>query len=124
MNKEARANTDSLYWKFTRLKGFSRDRAGECHGFQASNLGKPGQFFFIKRCVALPGDTLSIEKSMDKKSTDNFYRNRGGIRKQYRIWTKHPRQLYHVIDSLGINPAAGGYIRSLKNVFSRIYADH
>ncbi len=112
MNKEARANTDSLYWKFTRLKGFSGIERGNVMVFRHPIWGNRGNFF-IKRCVALPGDTLSIEKSMVKVN-GQFLPEPGGIRKQYRIWTKHPRQLYHVIDSLGINPAEGGYIRSSK----------
>lgn len=50
---------DSLYWDYNRLSGFSRVKSGDVVVFKHPLWGKHDNFF-IKRCVAISGDTLQI----------------------------------------------------------------
>lgn len=55
----ASANPDSVYWKYHRLKGFSEIKHGDVIVF-SHPLWEGRNNYFIKRCMALPGDTLQI----------------------------------------------------------------
>lgn len=59
LNKEARADMDSLYWKYTRLKGFTKIKRGDVMVFRHPSWDDRNNFF-IKRCVGRPCDTLQI----------------------------------------------------------------
>lgn len=53
------ANPDSVYWKYHRLKGFSEIKHGDVMVFSHPLWGGRNNYF-VKRCIALPGDTLHI----------------------------------------------------------------
>jgi len=59
-SKEARTRIDSTWWAPRRLKGFSPIRRNDVLVFQNKPVGPD---FFIKRCVALPGDVFQIVNS-------------------------------------------------------------
>lgn len=52
-------NMDSVYWEYKRLSGFSSVKHGDVTVFIHPLWGNRDNFF-IKRCVAIPGDTLQI----------------------------------------------------------------
>ena len=59
-NTEARANMGKDVWGYKRLSGYSQIKHSDIVVF--NNLGKMFEFY-IKRCVALPGDSLQIINS-------------------------------------------------------------
>ncbi|KAF0235560.1 MAG: signal peptidase [Prolixibacteraceae bacterium] len=59
------ANPDSVYWKYHRLKGFSEIKHGDVMVFSHPLWGGRNNYF-VKRCIALPGDTLQIINGMVK----------------------------------------------------------
>ncbi len=65
LQANASANIDSVYWQHRRLKGFSTIKRADVMVFSHPLWGGRNNFF-IKRCVALPGDTLAIESGRVK----------------------------------------------------------
>ncbi|MDP3446415.1 MAG: signal peptidase I, partial [Ignavibacteria bacterium] len=59
LSADKTTNMDSIYWDYKRLSGFSSVKRGDVAVFIHPLWGKRNNFF-IKRCVALPGDTLQI----------------------------------------------------------------
>ncbi len=101
MNKEARAGMDSLWWGYNRLKGFSKNSRGDVMVFRHPIWGGRDNFF-IKRCVALPGDTLAIKESRVEINRQ-LYHESYLVKRLYRIWVSNPRKFYRLTDSLEIN---------------------
>ncbi len=62
---EKNTNPDSVYWKYHRLKGFSEIKHGDVMVFSHPLWGGRNNYF-VKRCIALPGDTLQIIKGRIK----------------------------------------------------------
>ncbi len=58
LNKNARAQMDSPWWDYHRLEGFNPIRRNDVIVFNHPEWEKD---FFIKRCVALSGDSLTIK---------------------------------------------------------------
>lgn len=59
LSADKTTNMDSIYWGYNRLSGFSRVKHGDVTVFIHPLWGKRNNFF-VKRCVAIPGDTLQI----------------------------------------------------------------
>ena len=59
LSADKNANMDSVYWNYKRLSGFSSVKHGDVAVFIHPLWGKRDNYF-IKRCVAIPGDTLQI----------------------------------------------------------------
>ncbi|MFW5700596.1 MAG: signal peptidase I [Cyclobacteriaceae bacterium] len=59
MNAEARERIDEKWWKTKRLPGLQEVKRGEIFVFKSPWEGSE---FFIKRCVATPGDTFNIKQ--------------------------------------------------------------
>jgi len=98
LGKDSYAKTDSLHWKYKRLSGFSSVRRNDVVVFQHPSIKKET---FIKRCVALPGDTFQIINS------DVFINNRiqsppVESKKAYRVWYNNINSFNLIIDSLNI----------------------
>jgi len=92
------AEADSVHWKYKRLRGFSGVRRNDVIVFQHPVIEKET---FIKRCVALPGDTFQIINS------DVFinYRIQSPpveSKKAYRVWYNNINSFNLIIDSLNI----------------------
>lgn len=54
---------DSIYWDYTRLKGFSSVKNNDVLVFSHPLWGNRDNFF-VKRCMGIPGDTLCITKGV------------------------------------------------------------
>ena len=102
LNKKARAKADTTWWKYKRLPGFSEINRGDIFVFQfPGNKNEP----FVKRCMALPGDTFQIIDS------DIFINSRlqslpVESKKVYRVWYNNINSFYKIADSMNI-PAYG-----------------
>ena len=102
LNKEARAKADTTWWRYKRLPGFSEVNRGDIFVFQFP--GNKNEVF-IKRCIALPGDTFQIINS------DVFINNRiqsppVESKKVYSVWYNNIDSFNIITDSLNI-PAYG-----------------
>ena len=98
LNNKARAKADTTWWKYKRLPGFSEINRGDVIVFQfPGNKNEP----FVKRCVALPGDTFQIIDS------DVFINNKlqslpVESKKIYRVWYNNISSFNLITDSLNI----------------------
>jgi signal peptidase I len=63
-------NDDIPHWDYRRLKGFGKMNRGDVMAFEHPDKGE----IYIKRCVALPGDTFSLING--KVSNDNHILHR------------------------------------------------
>lgn len=57
LNKKTRAHSDSVWWDSSRMSGFLKIKIGNVMVFLAPDKNEN---YFIKRCVALPGDEIRI----------------------------------------------------------------
>jgi len=105
----AAANPDSVYWNYRRLPGFSGIERGDVMVFSHPLWGGRNNFF-IKRCSALPGDTLKIESGR-VKINGQFLREPALSKKVYEIWPDSTRQFSRLADSLGLH-SLGHHARS------------
>lgn len=105
----AAANPDSVYWNYRRAPGFSAIKRGEVMVFSHPLWGGRNNFF-IKRCMALPGDTLAI-KGGGVKINGQFLREPALSKKVYEIWPDSTRQFFRLADSLELQ-AFGHHARS------------
>lgn len=101
MNKKARAGMDSLWWDYNRLKGFSGIRRNEVMVFRHPLWGNRSNFF-IKRCVALPGDTLAITNGQVDVN-GQLQAEPIRIKRQYQVWVNNFQQFSSLGDSLGMS---------------------
>ena len=106
LNKKARAKVDTTWWKYRRLPGFSEVNRGDVIVFDFPGDHKDA---FIKRCVALPGDTFQIIDS------DVFINNLlqsppVESKKTYRVWYNNISSFNIITDSLDI-PSYGLWTR-------------
>ncbi|MFW6272382.1 MAG: signal peptidase I, partial [bacterium] len=109
LRANATTNTDSVYWAYDRMKGFSNLKRGDVMVFSHPLWGGRDNYF-IKRCVALPGDTLKITNGLVQINGSPVVETKN-IKKRYQVWTNKPEDLYGLADSLGIN-ASGTFIRT------------
>ena len=105
----ASANPDSVYWNYRRAPGFSAIKRGEVMVFSHPLWGGRNNFF-IKRCPALPGDTLKIERGR-VKINGQFLPEHDRVKKVYEVWTYNTRQFSRLTDSLGLQ-SFGRSVRS------------
>jgi signal peptidase I len=101
LRADAATNIDSTYWDYTRLKGFSRAKRGDVIVFNHPLRGKRDNYF-IKRCVAIPGDTMEIYNGQ-LKINGLFIPEPENLKNKYLIWCKDVKQLR---DLIGINQIA------------------
>ncbi len=96
LNRQAIAANDTFVWRYRRLPGLSRLQRGDVVVFR---YPADPHIHYIKRCVALPGDTVEV---------------RGGVlyvngrkqplpaeaRQEYRVWSHRREALQKLCDSL------------------------
>lgn len=87
-------------WDYVRLNGYSKNCRGHVMVFRHPIWGKRNNIF-IKRCVAIPGDTVAIKQS-NLFVNQKFIPELLQVKKLYRIWTNNPERLYQLKDSIGI----------------------
>jgi len=95
----ASANPDSVYWDYRRLPGFSAIKRGDVMVFSHPLWGGRNNFF-IKRCMALPGDTLEITDGRVKINGQSLPEP-ACTKKVYEFWPDTSRQFSPLADSLG-----------------------
>ena len=111
LRAKADVNPDSVYWKYRRLNGFGNIKRNDVMVFIHPIWGGRNNFF-IKRCVALPGDTLIIENG-NVKVNGRLLPESEQVKRLYRVWTANPGLLYRLADSLEIH-TGGGYAMNLE----------
>jgi signal peptidase I len=98
LNKQARASIDSTWYGYKRLSGFSGIKRNDVVVF---NFPYDKNVYYIKRCIGLPGDTITI------KNGEVFYNCEKetppvGAKLNYRIWVGNQARFNKLSDSLGI----------------------
>jgi len=101
LNAKASENTDSVYWDYHRLKGYSSIKNGDVLVFGHPLWGNRDNFF-IKRCIAIAGDRLEVD---DGKVMINElpFNEPGLVKNDFTIWYNNKEQLKQLTDSLQIN---------------------
>jgi len=98
INREARAAIDSVWYDYRRLKGFTNLQREDVAVF---NLPGNMETYFVKRCVALPGDTLEIVDG-DLKINGRVGIMPGKAKIKYRVWINDQKAFEELADNLGI----------------------
>ncbi len=86
---------------FRRLGGFSSVRRNDVVVFIHPLLHE-GPRFFIKRCVALPGDTIRIRNG-EICINGKPLADPASVKRLYRAWAHDPEKMEKIADSLGID---------------------
>jgi len=94
-------NPDSIYWNYHRLQGISKINHGDVMVFIHPLQGGQDNFF-IKRCVALPGDTFTIEDGR-VKINGQFAEEPLQLKRVYKIFTSDILKFSELTDSMNIS---------------------
>lgn len=96
LNPQARADMGKNEWGYQRLKGYSQINRGDILVFNYQNQMFE---FYIKRCVALPGDSLQI---INAKLFINGKQNKtpANLKHEYRLYHRNLRKTQNLLDSL------------------------
>jgi len=100
LKANAKTNTDTIYWDYNRLDGYSRIKNGDVLVFGHPLWGKRDNYF-VKRCIAIPGDTIEIRQGQVFVNGQLFPEPEN-VKKQYRLWYKDAAQLQKLTDSMQI----------------------
>lgn len=99
INKEARANMDSVWWDYKRFNGYTKIKRKDVVVFNNTTDAKS---FYIKRCVGLPGDHISIKNGV-------VYINKEALvmpetlTHQYKVWYFNKKDLNEDLKSLELD---------------------
>lgn len=111
MNKNARARMKEIWWDYKRLLGTSTIKQGDVFVF---NSVWNKDYILIKRCTALPGDTLRI-KDGDVYTNRNLFASANTEKNNYKFRIKNKQGLYKFLDSLDLSSVI---LRRIDNQFS------
>lgn len=100
LKANASTNTDSVYWNYNRLKGYSKIKNGDVLVFGHPLLKKRDNYF-IKRCIGISGDTLEIQQGQ-VKINGQAYADPNHVKKQYVVWSNNAKELKQLNDSINI----------------------
>ncbi len=92
-----KAPLDSLWWDYTRLPGLRKIRQGDVLVFRHPTWGGRNNFF-VKRCVALPGDTLYIRLSKIYTNRQVF-KEPPLVKKKFLVWSKNIFQVARAFEN-------------------------
>ncbi|QTE23537.1 signal peptidase I [Polaribacter cellanae] len=98
-NDNARKRIKELWWPYKRLSGTSSIKQGDVFVF---NLGITRDFFVVKRCVALPGDTLKI-KDAEICTNSILFNSPSTVKNSYKFIVSNYNRLYRELDSINLN---------------------
>ena len=98
LNPKARADMGKNEWGYKRLSGYSKIKHNDVLVFNY-----PGKMFefFIKRCVALPGDSLQIINGQ-LQVNNLFVKPKTNIKSKYKIYHSNYRKLKLALKQLNI----------------------
>ncbi len=101
MTKDSMTKIDSAWWNPRRLAGLTKIKRNDVLVFKNEPVA-PG--YFIKRCVALPGDVLQLINS-DLYLNGTYAENNGpgNVKKRRLVYSHSPSTLTRVLDSLHIS---------------------
>ncbi len=98
MNKNARAKIKDEWWDFSRWSGTTPIRQGDVFVF--NSIWKK-DFIMVKRCVALPGDTLQLING-EVFINHKLYHSPKTVKNNCSFKVKNKDLLYKILDSLEI----------------------
>lgn len=98
-NDTARKRIKEYWWPYKRLSGMTTIKQGDVMVF---NSTWRKDFILVKRCVALPGDTLNI-KDTKIYTNNNLFTEPNAVRKNYKFKVKNKTVLYKALDSFSDN---------------------
>lgn len=116
LKAHASAKTEPIQWKYNRLKGYSTINRGDVMVFEHP-LSKDPDNYFIKRCIALPGDTLAIVKGQVNVN-NQFFQENALIKKLYRVKVNTDSLVRH-LDKQDIH-LSGQYYTQEKDGFKEV----
>lgn len=108
-------NKDATLWTYKRLQGYSKTCRGKVMVFRHPIWGGRNNFF-VKRCVATPGDILSIKGSqvfINHRAVDEPSLSK----KLYHVRVRDRQRFYSVADSLKLDLATTSIPSRLKPFF-------
>lgn len=96
LNKEARASSDSIWYDYKRLKGYSKIQRNDIAVF---NFPHKKETYFIKRCIGLPGENLEVRNGLVLSNEQECgFPVRATVK--YRVWTNSFQKFLALADSL------------------------
>ena len=118
LNMKVNAKTDTTKWDYKRLKGFNTINRNDVLVF---NYPEDEKTFFIKRCIALPGESIKIingKTVIDDLEVENPFTSKSN----YIIYLKNQRSLSKLIDSLHVH--SYGFYPNINGICSVITLNH
>ena len=112
-NDNAKERIKENWWDYKRLSGTTTIKQGDVFVF-SSTWNK--NFTLVKRCVALPGDTLEIKNAEIHTNSTRFI-DPNTVKNNYIFVKKSKNKLYKIIDSLGLNHVA---LKKIKDKYYQI----
>lgn len=102
MNKNARLRIKETWWDYSRWQGNTTLKQGDVIVF---SLNTSLTYFVVKRCVGLPGDTISIKQG-EIFTNSRLFSSPETVKNNCSFRIKNKKLLYKIIDSLPME----GYI--------------
>ena len=104
LNKEARASSNSTWYNYKRLKGYSNIKRNDIAVF---NFPHKKEIHFIKRCIGLPGETLHVKNGHVICNKQELRLPATAIMR-YNVWPNNIQKYLALADSLEL-PGLGIY---------------
>ncbi|WP_155960712.1 signal peptidase I [Flavobacterium daejeonense] len=98
-NDKAKKRIKEDWWDYKRVSGTSTIKQGDIFVFN-STWNK--NYILVKRCVALPGDTLNI-KNAAIYTNNKLFASPDTEKNNYKFKIKNKKKLYKALDSLALN---------------------
>lgn len=92
-DQEKKSKKDYVRWKYKRLKGLKKIKQGDVIVFRHPIWGDRNNYY-IKRCIALPGDTFRINSGIVYINNKHYYEP-DLVRKNYTPWIPDSAHLNH-----------------------------
>ncbi|KJD35660.1 hypothetical protein PW52_07905 [Tamlana sedimentorum] len=98
-NDDARKRIKEDWWEYNRLPGLTTIKKGDVFVF---NSTWDKEFIMVKRCIALPGDTLSINDA-EIYINRKVFEEPNSVKNSYSFKVKNKMDLYIALDSFSSN---------------------